>query len=233
MIDKNIRPCAKLKMGSFSWEEFEKIKMESLQKEQEKRITERTNSQLDKVPMRYKNKSLSDFKVLQTEQATVKAIVEGYILTFLERKSEGACIVFVGRPGTGKTMLSLIIYQALAVKGYSVRYESSLQFLKSLQEKKFESSGAYQTILNLYCEVDFLILDEVSESVTKDGSPSEWEKKLLFDLINARYEKGNRCTLIISNRDKAELNFRIGSQVMDRLLDKGFVLGFNWNSFRT
>ena len=80
--------------------------------------------------------------------------------------------------------------------------------------------------------IQFLVLDEISESMTKDGAPSVIEAQILFDVINSRYEQGNLCTLIISNRDKSELIKRLGIPTMDRLLENHVTLVFDWPSIR-
>ena len=215
-----------------STEEFESIRRESMKRAEEIHVAENIQKLIGQVPLRFRHKSFSDYKTEFPEQIRVKKIAERFVETFQERSAVGTCVIFLGNPGTGKTLLSLIIYQQLARVGYRVHYESSLQFLKVLQEKRYESSVAFQSMLEYYRRPNLLILDEVTESVSKDGSPSEYDRKLLFDVINARYEKMQGCTLVISNRNKEELAKRLGQPMSDRLSENNITLTFGWNSYR-
>jgi DNA replication protein DnaC len=76
-----------------------------------------------------------------------------------------------------------------------------------------------------------LIIDEVTESISRSGKPTEIEKQLLFRIINDRYEN-KLSTLIITNKDENGLVDCLGEPIVDRIKDGGFMLGFNWNSFR-
>jgi DNA replication protein DnaC len=88
-------------------------------------------------------------------------------------------------------------------------------------------------VLEDYSNIHFLIIDEVTEGFSgKSGTLSDWEKKMLFTLIDMRYSK-NLCTLVISNRSLGEMIERLGATTYDRLTEKGLSLIFNWNSYRT
>jgi len=200
--------------------------------EEEKRKAEIIQEFVSRIPRRFRGKTLADFLVEHENQSRIKQISEKFVITFSDRLKSGANLHFLGMPGTGKTFLALIMCQSIVLMGYSVHYESSLQFLKVLLEKRYESNAAYQILIDYYKRIQFLVLDEITESVTKDGEPSEVERQMLFDVINARYEQENLCTLIISNRDKAELKSRLGCPIIDRLSEKGITLIFDWDSYR-
>lgn len=219
------------KQVTMTFDELELIRQQAIKEDEEKRRLERIQLLMDKVPLRFQNKSFGDYQVTCQEQGRAKKIAQRFVKTFSDRQRDGSCIQLLGGPGTGKSLLSLIIYQELARAGYSVQYEPSTQFLKILQEKRFESSAAFEKLMEHYRKIDCLILDEVTEALTRDGAPSEYERNLLFSLIDARYQE-KRCTLVISNRNKHELITRLGKPLTDRLSENGIMLIFNWQSYR-
>jgi len=207
------------------------LRRESIKREEEQRRVERTEGFLKAVPARFYGKTEDDFHLDYPEQERCKKIALNFVLTFPQRLKEGTCLKFLGNSGTGKTLLSLIIYQALAKTGFSVRYESSLHFLRQFQEKEFESHTAYQSLLGSYLRIQFLVIDEVSVGIGKGGHPSDWQRSHLYTLINQRYI--NRlCTLIISNHSQDELVERLGEPTVGRLTENGITLAFNWKSYR-
>lgn len=214
-----------------STSELESFRLESIKREEEQRNAEKTKQLIDKVPQRFRGKIFDDFYIENKEQARIKLLAERYVETFKERLKTGSNLLFLGKPGTGKTLLSLIMYQSLAKAGYQVQYESSTEFLKSLLEIKFKSQALFQMEMLSLQRIQFLIIDEITESINKDGVLSLMEKQLLFNIINERYEK-QLCTIIISNRDKQSLADRLSLQMIDRLSEKSISLAFNWNSYR-
>jgi len=211
--------------------DYEAIREEATRREHEKRQAEKLEQVLQFIPLRFRGKALADFREDYSSQSHIKRIVERYIATFPERLALGNCLVFHGKPGTGKTMLSLLMYEALARASFTVGYESSLQFLRRFREKEFESDAAFSSLLDSYLRKSLLIIDEVTEGVGKSNFPADWERKLLFTLVNSRYEK-NLCTIVISNRSKEEMIERLGEPIVDRLSENGVFLAFNWNSYR-
>lgn len=222
------------KTRKFSSEEYDTIRSASIKKDEEKRKSESIRLLLEKVPERFRNKTFFDYISEHSEQERVKAICERFVTTFSDRLENGTNATFLGNPGTGKTLLSLIMYQTLVKEGVTAHYEPSLQFLRIIQEKRNESHAAYQNVLEIYKKPQFLILDEVTESFSygKECVPLDHERKLLFEVINARYMQKNRCTIVISNRDKNELSNRLGQPISDRLYENCIGLIFDWNSYR-
>lgn len=211
--------------------DYDAIKVEAAKREFEKRRIELLTRILEVIPARFRGKSLESFRVDYPDQAHIKKIVERFISTFVERLVDGNCLIFYGRPGTGKTMLSLIAYEAIAKTGFTVGYEPSLQFLRTFKEKEFESNSSFISLLESYTRKSLLIIDEATEGVGKFNFPADWERKILFTLINARYEK-QLCTIVITNRNRDEMIERLGAPIVDRLSDKGLFLAFDWNSYR-
>jgi len=216
---------------NFELLDFDAIRAQSILESEQQRQREKIAGKLAKIPLRFREKSFADFIAASVEQQQVKKTLEKFVTTFAERKNDGTCLQFLGTPGTGKTLLAFAIYRALTEADFDVHYEASTLFLKLLQEKRFESYAAFQAQLNFFVRQDLLILDEISESVNRDGSLAEFEKRLLFDVINARYEQ-QRSTLIISNRNQDSLANCLGASTVDRLTEQGISLVFNWQSYR-
>jgi DNA replication protein DnaC len=212
-------------------EELWAMREKEIELHQKKMNAEKSNISLDDIPLRFRDKIFSDYRIDHVDQKRVKNLAERFVKTFSERKLEGTPLKFVGKSGTGKTLLAFIIYQELVKAGYSVRYESSMEFIKDLLEIKFNSQSHYRSHFEKLCQYDLLIIDETTESINKDGAPSEVEKQLFLRLINERY--ANRlCTLIITNRDNDELVNRLGSPIVRRLSENGISLAFTWDAYQ-
>lgn len=226
-----VKPAVDEKKYQTYLAKVEEMRLESIKVEDEVRRKEKIATLIAKIPLRFRDKTFNEFKIIYPGQLTVKKTAQRFVETFGKRSKEGTCLIFQGKPGTGKTFLSLLIYRALAELNISVAYESSLHFLKSIQEKKFESHGAFNAVLNYYRQLPLLIIDEVTEGCGKDGYLAEWERSILFAVIDARYQE-QRCTIVISNRTKSDMVDRLSTPIMDRLIENGIIAGFDWDSYR-
>ncbi len=212
-------------------QDLEVYRQVSAMDEAEKRRVSGIHDAIQKIPLRYQHKQWADFTVEHEDQRKIKTIMQRYANTYKDRMIQGNNVIFTGNYGTGKTLLSLIIYQQLVKAGFSCAYEPSLDFLRSLQEKKFAAAGVFNNAMAFYQHISFLIIDEVTEGGGKNRSLTDWESELLFKLINLRYQQ-QRCTLVISNRNRENLRNCLGERIYDRLADKGIPLAFNWKSYR-
>lgn len=204
---------------------------EAAKLEVERRGSEQLARALQKVPQLFLGKTFADFNIDCPEQSTVKNIVMRYVSTFPARMASGQGLIFEGTSGTGKTLLALIVYQALAKAGFTVHYEPSLRFLRHLRDKSFESYAAFQQLLTTYERCQLLMLDEVTEGIVKGGDLTAWEKEMLFALIDSRYQK-KLCTLVMTNCHQSLFLDRLGNRITSRLREKSIFLAFNWDSYR-
>ncbi len=212
--------------------QHELIRSDSIKREEEKLHHERFKFFLQSVPPIFRENTFDHFNTDYPEQRNIKNIAHRFVDTATARLEAGTNLILHGRSGTGKTMLSLIMCQGLAKVRYDVRYESSLQFLRLFRDKNFESHAAFDNILNYYTKIQFLVIDEVTESRVTGNHLSNWEKEMLFTLIDARYQQQKRCTFIISNQTKEKLIERLGDRIFGRLSQHSILLAFNWNSYR-
>src|SRR3990167_9425037 len=129
-------------------EQCELIRIDSIKREEEKRRHERFQSFLQRIPPVFRENTFDHFNTDYPEQRNIKNIAHRFVDTATARLEAGTNLILHGRSGTGKTMLSLIMCQALAKADYDVRYESSLQFLRLFRDKNFESHAAFDNLLS-------------------------------------------------------------------------------------
>ena len=138
-------------------------------------------------------------------------------------------IVFVGLPGTGKTMLSCCIGIAAASNRISSYFISCSALLDDLKKAKFENK--LEARLKQYCKYKLLILDEFGFlPLNKDDA------NLLFQLISRRYEQ--KSTIVTTNISFSKwgesLNDSvIATAILDRLLHHCHVIQIDGPSYRT
>src|SRR5690348_12851578 len=185
------------------------LREESNRLEQEKRFAEHLKCLFEKLPLRFRHKTFDDYLTETSAQCRTKTIVQRFVSSFKGRLEVGSNLCFLGETGTGKTLLSLIIYQELAKQKFQVHYEPTIDFIRKLLEIRYKSHSSFDAEMKQYYSTHLLILDEVTESMNRSGAPSDLEKQFLFRLINERYQRKN-CTLLISNRDQQELCQSLG-----------------------
>ncbi|MBV9576354.1 MAG: ATP-binding protein [Gammaproteobacteria bacterium] len=198
---------------------------------EEKEKLQKIEQSLQQVPLMYRGKNFADFNIDYTEQMKVKAIALRYVETFATRLQNGNAILFSGSPGTGKTLLALIIHQALSKAGHYVHYEPGLQFLRTLQEKNMESTTAFSKLSHFYQSMDLLIIDEAAQGRVKGSELLDWEKEMLFTIANVR-NQAKLPTLLITNLNKENFYDALSLRIAERFMQQAITLAFNWKSYR-
>jgi len=138
-------------------------------------------------------------------------------------------IIFMGLPGTGKTMLSCSIGIEAASNRVSTYFIHCNTLLTDLKKAKFENK--LDKRLKQYCKYKLLIIDEFGFlPLNKDDA------NLLFQLVSARYE--TKSTIITTNIPFSKwgesLNDPvIASAILDRLLHHSHIIQIDGPSYRT
>ncbi len=137
-----------------------------------------------------------------------------------------------GNPGTGKTLLSVIILTELikhhAVNGRFIKI--SRDFFNTLKSTFVEGSVSYgqsNRIEKELATVDVLIIDDFG--VQRD---SPWEQETLYNLIDARYENEKFTIITSNNNPEQSLKELSGGRILSRLREMCKVLELSGKDYR-
>lgn len=181
------------------------------------------------IPDRFREKSLDSFVAETPEQQRALRSAQRYASEFDEALRTGRSLMFLGKPGTGKTHLAAgIALQLMRDQSRRVLFTTVLRAVRRVKDtwvkgcNKSESDVIREMVLP-----DLLILDEVGVQFGSD-----FERNILFDLLNERYE-ACKPTLILSNLSLEEVGDFLGERIMDRLRENGGrAVLFSWESHR-
>lgn len=181
------------------------------------------------IPERFHTRTLSTFVASTPEQQKALVFAQDYADRFDEVIASGRSALFLGKPGTGKTHLAVGIgLQVMREQNRTVLFTTVMRAIRRVKDSwsRESSENESQAIRSLVFP-DLLILDEVGIQFG-----SEFEKNILFDVLNERYER-RRPTLFMSNLPLDAVRAFLGERVMDRMReDGGKVIPFTWDSHR-
>lgn len=181
------------------------------------------------IPERFRDRELSVFEAAtQAQQKALNTAVE-YANQFGAALDTGRSMVFIGKPGTGKTHLAIGIGLHVMRRGATVYFSTVMRVIRKIKDTWSKDSDLTETqAIKLFTFPDLLILDEVGIQFG-----SEFEKNILFDIMNERYEN-RKPTIMLSNLGIDEIKLYLGERVFDRMREDGgkFVV-FDWESWRS
>jgi len=183
------------------------------------------------IPKRFASKTLDGYIVTTAEQRKALNTCRRYAAEFKQIAEAGRCLLLLGKPGTGKTHLSVAIANEIMARfSATAVYRtigSVLQAIRATYDRTSDQSESQ--ILSSLISPSLLILDEIGVSKEK---PSDFELTTLFAIINGRYEQ-MRPTVVVSNLEAKALPDAIGDRCIDRLREGGvIVIPFEWESQR-
>lgn len=183
------------------------------------------------IPKRFAGKTLDGYMATTSEQRKALNTCRRYAAEFKQIAEAGRCLLLLGKPGTGKTHLSVAIANEIMAKSSATAVYrtigSVLQAIRATYDRTSDQSESQ--ILSSLISPSLLILDEIGVSKER---PSDFELTTLFAIINGRYEQ-MRPTVIVSNLEAKALPDAIGDRCIDRLREGGvIVIPFEWESQR-
>lgn len=180
------------------------------------------------IPERFKDRTLTSYKATTDGQKRALAFAQLYVEQFASISETGRSAIFCGKPGTGKTHLSIGIALAIMGTGKSALFTTVQRMVRRMKETfRKDSEDSERDVLNMLTYPDLLIIDEIGVQFGSD-----FEKNLMFDILNERYED-RKPTLLLSNLTAQEVKAFLGERIYDRLReDDGKCVSFDWDSYR-
>lgn len=130
-------------------------------------------------------------------------------------------LLLIGAPGVGKTHLACAAVNVIEARREPVAFVSVPTMLESLRPDR---EGALE--LDQLARVPVLALDDIGKQ--KD---SDWTKEVFFRLFDLRYME-DLPTLITSNDDGQAMAKKLGSAIVDRMIEKSDVVTMGGRSYR-
>lgn len=134
--------------------------------------------------------------------------------------AQGRPVLMLGRPGTGKSHISIALGVLAAQRGYTVRFFSAPRLIGNLYAALADNS--IDPLVARLARIDLLIIDDIREMPLKIENPA-----LLFELIEARC--GRKATIISSNLPVSAWGKALGSPTLvapmvDRMMERAYIL---------
>ncbi len=139
----------------------------------------------------------------------------------LQFVTTGRTVLILGKPGTGKSHMSIAYGVLAAMRGHTVRFYKATKLLAELYATL--ADGSTDRFIAKLARIDLLIIDDL-----RDPSPPRSEyASLMFDLVEARYRR--KATILSSNlaiKDWGKVlgNVPLTAAIVDRLMDGAHVI---------
>ena len=137
-------------------------------------------------------------------------------------------VLFLGKPGVGKTHLAQALGHQALKQGYQVLMVHANELIERLQAAR--GDGSYRVALQKLVQPDLLIIDEIGFKKMPLAGLDDF-----FEVIRCRYEQGS--VIITTNRNFEDWGTLLGDAVMasaiiDRLIHHATVIRITGNSYR-
>ncbi|MBR6102803.1 MAG: ATP-binding protein [Ruminococcus sp.] len=159
----------------------------------------------------------SDRAYMQTLCENCIDYAEGFSL-------KSASLLFCGKTGLGKTLLSSCIAKKAAERGFSVAFGSVSVYLRKIEGEHFGREAG--NTLSLLESCDLLILDDLGSEFK-----TPFYDAVLYEIINSRINS-HRPTIISTNLSLAELNSNYNERIVSRLMGFYAPMMFRGNDVR-
>ncbi len=147
------------------------------------------------IPGKFAESDIASYKCgkgFHPSLAFAKEIATHFVKDFPHGERPG--LLFMGRPGLGKTHLAVAVIKALILEGGAdCKFVDFFQLLSDIRYG-YSQDLSEQAIINPYVHAQVLVVDELAK-----GRNTEWELTMLDQIISSRYNAADKITLFTTN----------------------------------
>jgi len=170
-------------------------------------------------------KILDDYDFSFQPELDKRMVYELASCRFIAQKSN---IIFMGKPGVGKTHLAHAIGLEAIKKGKKVLFVHTNELMEKLYASR--ADGSYHHTMQKYLKPDLLILDELGFKKMPQYGMDDF-----FEIIRHRYETGS--LIITTNRNFEDWGALFGdkviaSAIIDRIVHHAVIVKVTGTSYR-
>lgn len=132
-----------------------------------------------------------------------------------ENDEEKNNLIFIGKPGLGKTFMCSCIAKEVLNRGYTVIYQTSFNLMEVIERYKFKTSSFSSVDEENYNNLftcDLLIIDDLGTEMPNTFTTSE-----LFNIINSRLNSGKKI-IISTNLNLSQINEIYTARILSRIV---------------
>ncbi len=129
-------------------------------------------------------------------------------------------VLMFGKTGLGKTHLSLAIANEVLRHGYSVLYDSVINFLRQVEREHFGKAIRDDDTLEALLSCDLLILDDLGTEFH-----SQFYQSAVYNIINTRMNRA-KPTIINTNMGYDEISYHYDERITSRIFTTYTCLQF-------
>lgn len=178
------------------------------------------------IGLRFQHSVWSDYKLVAPAAGTAIAACQKYAAD--DSLDVGRNLLLLGAPGTGKNMLAALVCKDLVAGGRIVLHTTVAKLVRRIRDSwRGGTFGDGETAaFEIFTKPDLLVLDEIG---VQRGS--EDEARIIFDVLNDRYD-AMKGTVLISNERLSDIEAYLGKRTMSRILEQHVLVPFTWADYR-
>ena len=167
-------------------------------------------------------KSFSNFNATNDFQKLMKTKAVNFVKTIMSNRK--ASYFVGGQSGCGKTHICSAMLSEFSNNGICVHFFNYIQDIATLNRYQFSSENRdeFNNLLSLYKQADILYFDDFMY-----GDVSMSEQKIIFNIINHRYENDLPC-IVSSEKTIVDIK-KINISIFGRLYEmcRDFMININ------